>query len=148
MGKLVEKTVAHIMYQEIIQHDLVPFFPIQWSRTSAPAPLKLPQFLLPSPSPTLLHSYTRSANSKATLGIYVDDGVLFACGTHWSDIAETLSPQYITCVDWLIRRGLTVEPDKTELLFFRRQREEMDPPPPIHLQIPTEAVLLPRQGIH
>jgi hypothetical protein len=29
--------------------------------------------------------------SNATLGMYVDDGVLSACGVDWSDVAESLS---------------------------------------------------------
>jgi hypothetical protein len=34
--------------------------------------------------------------------------------------------------------GLTAEPEKTEVLFFRRQREQEDPPSALHLRIPAE----------
>jgi hypothetical protein len=77
--------------------------------------------------------------SKATLGMYVDDGALLACGATWAEVAEALSTRYAICVDWLTRAGLAVEPDKTEVLFFRRRRERDDPPTAMYLRIPAEA---------
>ena len=44
---------------------------------------------------------------------------------------------YSTCIEWLTRAGLKVEPDKTELLFFRKQGEKTDSPHYIHLPLPT-----------
>jgi hypothetical protein len=70
--------------------------------------------------------------------MYVDNGVLFACSTDWDDIAESLSDQYTICADWLTCSGLTAEPEKTEVLFFRQQREQEDPPSALHLRIPAE----------
>jgi hypothetical protein len=70
--------------------------------------------------------------------MYVDNGVLFMCRAEWKDIKETLSEHYSTCVDWLMRTGLSIEPDKSELLFFRHQREQTPPPAHIYLCIPTK----------
>jgi hypothetical protein len=84
----------------------------------------------------LLHKVREWSN--ASLGMYVDDGVLFACGAEWSDVAVSLSNQYDACTDWLTRSGLAAEPEKTEVLFFRRQREQVNPPGVLHLRIPAE----------
>jgi hypothetical protein len=43
---------------------------------------------------------------------------------------------YQDCVDWLMRAGLNVEPDKLELVFFKKKGEQEDPPPHIHLPDP------------
>jgi hypothetical protein len=75
--------------------------------------------------------------SNATLGMYVDDGVLFACGADWTDVTKSLSDQYTVCTEWLTRSGLAAEPEKTEILFFRRQREQVDPPSALQLQTPA-----------
>ena len=77
--------------------------------------------------------------NRSSLGMYVDNGVLFACARNWEEISETLTANYTNCVDWLTRSGLMVEPDKTELLFFRRQHKCTDPPTVIHLQIPSHS---------
>ena len=69
--------------------------------------------------------------------MYIDDGALFACTDNWEEVAESLSTNYFICIDWLMRVGMAVEPDKTELLFFRKQREKVEPPSSIHLCIPT-----------
>ena len=71
--------------------------------------------------------------------MYVNDGVLFACARNWEEISETLTANYTNCVDWLTRSGLAVEPDKTKLLFFKRQHEHTDPPMVIHLWIPSHS---------
>ena len=69
--------------------------------------------------------------------MYVDNRVLFACARNWEEISKTLAANYTNCVDWLTRSGLVVEPDKTKLLFFRRQHKCTDPPTAIHLWIPS-----------
>ena len=75
--------------------------------------------------------------TNASLGMYVDDGVIFACGREWDDVATTMHQGYTTCVDWLKRAGLNAEPDKTELIFFRKRGEKTDPPGHIQLPLPT-----------
>jgi hypothetical protein len=47
----------------------------------------------------LLHkmkSWTRSS-----LGMYIDDGVIFACGPNWESIANTMRNGYTECAHWL-----------------------------------------------
>ena len=38
---------------------------------------------------------------RSSLGMYVDDGVLFACAENWEEVTETLSANYTVCTDWL-----------------------------------------------
>ena len=75
--------------------------------------------------------------NRSSLGMYVDNGVLFACTRNWEEISKILVTNYTNCVDWLTRSGLTVE--KTKLLFFRRQCKCTDPPTVIHLWIPSHS---------
>ena len=75
--------------------------------------------------------------TRASLGMYIDDGTLFTCMDNWEEVAESLSTNYLICINWLTHAGMAVEPDKTELLFFRKQQEKVKPPSSIHLCIPT-----------
>ena len=79
----------------------------------------------------LLHKMKNWARS--TLGMYIDDGVIFACGHEWEQIEDTMRKGYTECAEWLTRAGLSIEPDKSELLFFRKRGERSDPPPYTHL---------------
>jgi hypothetical protein len=65
---------------------------------------------------------------KASLGMYIDDGVIFACNREWERIESTMRDGYSECVEWLMRAGLDVEPAKTELLFFKKRGERLEPP--------------------
>jgi hypothetical protein len=33
--------------------------------------------------------------------------------------------------------GLSIEPDKTELIFFRKKQDKAEPPPYLHLPLPS-----------
>jgi hypothetical protein len=66
--------------------------------------------------------------NKASLGMYIDDSVIFACGQEWEQIETTMCDGYRDCIEWLTRVGLNVEPDKMELLFFKKRMEWVDPP--------------------
>ena len=79
----------------------------------------------------LLHKMKNWARSS--LGMYIDDGVIFACGREWKQIEDTICKGYSECAEWLTRAGLNIEPDKSELLFFCKRGEKSDPPPYIHL---------------
>ena len=79
----------------------------------------------------LLHKMRTWTNSS--LGMYIDDGVIFACGHDWKDITTTMHEGYDICAEWLTRAGLKIEPDKTELLFFKKRGEKTPTPPHIHL---------------
>jgi hypothetical protein len=74
---------------------------------------------------------------KSSLGMYIDDGVVFACGHSWEEIEITMRNGYNICTEWLTRAGLNVEPDKTELLFFKKSRDRSVPPSYIHLPLPA-----------
>jgi hypothetical protein len=96
-------------------------------------------------SPVLSTIYTSSLLHKmkewtnASLGMYIDDGVIFACGDNWKTIENTMRAGYTTCLDWLKRAGLNAELDKTELIFFRKPRERVDPPQSIYLPLPSHS---------
>ena len=74
---------------------------------------------------------------KSSLGMYIDDGVVFTCGRDWKEIENTMRNGYNICTEWLTKAGLNAEPDKTELLFFKKKGEKSEPPPHIHLPLPT-----------
>jgi hypothetical protein len=79
----------------------------------------------------LLHKMKKWA--KSTLGMYIDDRVIFACGHEWKQIEDVMCKGYSKCAEWLTRAGLNIEPDKSELMFFRRHSKRSDPPPYTHL---------------
>jgi hypothetical protein len=79
----------------------------------------------------LLHKMKKWA--KSTLGMYVDDGVIFACGREWKQIEDAMCKGYSKCAEWLTRAGLNIEPDKSKLMFFRRHSKRSDPLPYTHL---------------
>ena len=83
----------------------------------------------------LLHKMKEWTNSS--LGMYIDDGAIFACGSSWEEIETTMRDGYTTCLDWLTRAGLNAEPAKTELIFFRKPRERVEPPHSILLPLPS-----------
>jgi hypothetical protein len=86
-------------------------------------------------SPVLSALYTLPLLNKpgewnnSSLGMYVDDGVIFAHGPDWETVNRLLKARYQVCEDWLRRAGIAIEPDKTELIYFRRPwaRNELTP---------------------
>jgi hypothetical protein len=74
---------------------------------------------------------------KSLLGMYIDDSIIFACGHSWKEIENTMHNGYMTCTEWLTRAGLNVEPDKTELLFFKNSQVRSAPLTHIHLPLPA-----------
>ena len=83
----------------------------------------------------LLHKMHEWTNTL--LGMYIDDGVIFTCGHTWQEIETTMRDGYKACIEWLGRAGLSAEPSKTELLFFRKRREREEPPAHIYSTSPT-----------
>jgi Reverse transcriptase (RNA-dependent DNA polymerase) len=83
----------------------------------------------------LLHKMREWTNSS--LGMYVDDGAIFACGRGWEDIENSIREGYTTCLDWLTRAGLSAEPEKTELIFFKKRGEKTAPPHHMLLPLPA-----------
>src|SRR6266849_4772832 len=66
--------------------------------------------------------------TNSSLGIYIDDGAIFACRDNWEKVEATIREGYLTCLNWLMRAGLKIELDKLELIFFRKPRERVEPP--------------------
>jgi hypothetical protein len=100
-------------------------------------PIGVPQV---SPlSPVYSITYTSSLLAKmrgwtnSSLGMYVDDGILFAASEEWEDVERLLMARYAVCEEWLRRSGLAIEPDKTELLFFQKPYERNPVPAPTRL---------------
>ena len=93
-------------------------------------------------SPVLSITYTSSLLHKmrdwnnSSLGMYVDDGILFACAAEWAEVARLLRARYSVCEEWLCRSGLAIEPDKTEVLFFQKPYERNPLPAPLRLILP------------
>jgi hypothetical protein len=97
-------------------------------------------------SPVLSITYTSSLLAmmkgwnNSSLGMYVDDGILFACAEDWRDVSRILTARYMVCEEWLRRSGLAIEPDKTELLFFQKPYERNAVPAPTRLILPDPAI--------
>ena len=76
-------------------------------------------------SPVLSALYTSPllkipiAADSCTLGMYMDDGVIFAEGLDWASIYHKLMEQYRICEDWLRRNNLAIKLEKSELICFR-----------------------------
>ncbi len=70
--------------------------------------------------------------------MYIDDGVIFACSRTWTEIETTMRDGYKACIEWLEKSGLSAEPSKTELLFFKKRREREEPP--MHIYLPDPAL--------
>ena len=74
--------------------------------------------------------------NNSSLGMYVDDGALFACAEEWADVNKLLRARYTVCEEWLRRSGLAIEPDKTELIYFQKPGVAHAMPAPTWLELP------------
>lgn len=74
--------------------------------------------------------------NNSSLGMYVDNGALFACTEEWADVDKLIRAWYTVCEEWLHHTGLSIKPDKTELIYF--QKPGMAHPMPA----PTRLILL------
>jgi hypothetical protein len=74
--------------------------------------------------------------TNSSLGMYVDDGILFACADSWETVQNTLRSRYAICEEWLRRVGLSAEPDKMELLYFQKPFERNIVPAPSSITLP------------
>jgi Reverse transcriptase (RNA-dependent DNA polymerase) len=68
----------------------------------------------------LLHLAKRWDN--ASFLIYVDDGNIFARAPSYDLLALKLHDCYAACHGWCHMAGLTIEPEKMEVLFFSQKR--------------------------
>jgi Reverse transcriptase (RNA-dependent DNA polymerase) len=83
----------------------------------------------------LLHLARSWAN--ATFLMYIDDGNIFARAPTYHILAQRLRDCYTACHTWCQMAGLTIEPEKTEILFFSRCRAN----PTTHGDRPTSLLL-------
>jgi hypothetical protein len=74
--------------------------------------------------------------TNSSLGMYVDNGILFACADTWAAMQDTLQSWYSICEEWLCQVGLSAEPDKTELLYFQKPFECNTVPAPTSITLP------------
>ena len=81
----------------------------------------------------LLHKMKSWSNSS--LGMYVDDGALFACANEWEEVLAILRERYSICEEWLSQSGLCIEPEKTEAIFFQKPWSRK------HLEVPSRILL-------
>ena len=88
-----------------------------------------------SPILHLARSWTNTG-----LSMYVDDGNLFACGTDFPEVTLRLRSAYLDCWNWLHRAGLAIEPDKTEVIFFKNSHARHARPTNIWLADPSRAL--------
>jgi Reverse transcriptase (RNA-dependent DNA polymerase) len=70
--------------------------------------------------------------------MFVDDGNIFARAPTYELLAHKLRECYSACHSWCRLAGLTIEPEKTEVLFFSRRRAA----PALHGNQP-DRILLP-----
>ena len=73
-----------------------------------------------------------------TLGMYMDDGVIFAEGPDWESVYRKLADQYRACEDWLRRNNLAIELEKSELICFRPPGARKASEPPDRLYLPDQ----------
>lgn len=85
----------------------------------------------------LLHTMREWPHSS--LGMYIDDGILFACRPTWTDVTHNLAAHYATCDNWLHRAGLAAEPNKMELMFFQKPYSCNPEHPPHSITLPSLA---------
>jgi hypothetical protein len=93
-------------------------------------------------SPVFSITYTSSLLAKmkgwnnSSLGMYMDDSILFACAQEWGEVERLLWARYMICEEWLRRSGLAIKLDKTELLFFQKPYERNSVLAPSRLILP------------
>jgi hypothetical protein len=87
-------------------------------------------------------TYTSSLLAKmkgwnnSSLGMYVDNGILFACAEEWGEVERLLRARYMVCEKWLRWSGLAIKPDKTKLLFFQKPYKHNAVVAPLRLILP------------
>jgi Reverse transcriptase (RNA-dependent DNA polymerase) len=83
----------------------------------------------------LLHKMKNLANPS--LGMYIDNGAIFACRQKWKEVEHMMRDSYTSCIEWLTQASLSAELDKMELIFFRKGKEKSALPNYIHLPLPS-----------
>jgi hypothetical protein len=77
--------------------------------------------------------------NNSSLAMYVDDGRILAWAEDWESVNRLLIERYQRCETWLRMANLAIEPDKSEVIYFRTPYQRLDfPPNRIHLPNPLE----------
>jgi hypothetical protein len=77
--------------------------------------------------------------NNSSLAMYVDDRRILAWAEDWESVNRLLIERYRRCEAWLRMANLAIEPDKSEVIYFRMPRQRLDfPPNRIHLPNPSE----------
>jgi hypothetical protein len=107
-------------------------------------PIGVPQGLPLSPVFSITYTLSLLAKmrswSNSSLGMYVDNGILFAAAEEWGDVERLLTAWYTVCEEWLRRSGLAIELDKMELLFFQKPYKHNAVPAPSRLVLPDPSI--------
>jgi Reverse transcriptase (RNA-dependent DNA polymerase) len=77
--------------------------------------------------------------ANTSLSMYVDNGLLFACGASYDAVNQRLRDAYSECDLWLTRSGLGIEPEKSELIYFARPRSTIERPTHIFLPLSSHS---------
>ena len=72
--------------------------------------------------------------------MFIDDGNILSSGPSYRVVASTLSNWYRECIRWLQKVGLSIESEKTEIIFYgpHKSRHGNHCERPASLTIPTE----------
>jgi len=85
-----------------------------------------------------------------SLSTYVDDGAIVATGATHQSVIQKCQDGFFTVVDWLMRNGLRIDPDKTEFIAFQRRRPNPERVgalrPSLDLRIPGGGTLTVRRS--
>jgi hypothetical protein len=57
--------------------------------------------------------------NNSSLAMYVDDGRILAWADDWESVNRLLIERYRRCEAWLRMANLAIEPDKSEVIYFR-----------------------------
>lgn len=141
-------TLENLGYPEGVTAWTLSFLSEQWATLSFNG-LTTPEQDQPVGTPqgsplllVLLALYTFSmlkalnGSPNTSLAMYVEDGVIFACGPDWETVNTLLQEKYQECEEWLRCNNLACKPEKTELIYFRRPRACDSPPDQLYLPDP------------
>ena len=85
----------------------------------------------------LLNRANRWKESKVYM--YIDDGNILASGPSYGIVTNTLKKRYQECLTWLNKAGLSIESEKTEVIFYspHKPRPQTHGPRPSSITLPS-----------
>ena len=85
-----------------------------------------------------------------SLSTYVDHGAIIATGATHQSVIQKCQDGFFTVINWLMRNGLHIDPDKTEFIAFQRRRPNPERVgtlrPSLDLRIPGGGTLTVRRS--